>query len=73
MRAEYLGQRTVATMADELSLVAGAIGEVADRLADPNTPEPERGLLLDGLRRTGERIEAMTVRARGFMAEPENF
>lgn len=70
LRAEYLGQRTVATMADELGLVAGAIGEVATRLADPATPAPERGLLLDGLRRTGERIAAMTDRAREHLGVP---
>lgn len=69
MRAEYLGQRTVATMAEELNLVARAISGVAQRLADTATPESERMLLLDGLHRTGARIEAMTARAREHMAE----
>jgi len=71
MRAEYLGQRTVATMVNELTLVAEAIGDVADRLDDAQTPVEERALLLGGLRRTGDRLDAMTARARFHMAEAD--
>lgn len=70
LRAEYLGQRAVATVVDELRLVAHAIDEVATRLRGEDLAGDERSLLLDGLARTGERLARTADRARAAMVEP---